>query len=102
MIHELATVELREGTRPSFLKEFHRVMPLVRAESGCIEYGASIDLATEIPVQLPLRPDVAVIVEKWESLAHLKAHLGAAHMAEYRGRVKDFVKQVTLQVLEPA
>jgi quinol monooxygenase YgiN len=102
MIHVLATVALRPGTRSSFLAEFAKVRPLVQAEAGCIEYGASVDVATDIAVQGELRPDTVVIIEKWESLPHLKAHLVAPHMAEYRVRIRDFVKQVSLQVLEPA
>jgi quinol monooxygenase YgiN len=49
-----------------------------------------------------VRPDVVVVVEKWASLDHLKAHLTAPHMGEYRIRVKELVTGVSLQVLEPA
>lgn len=49
-----------------------------------------------------MRENVVVILEKWESLAALKAHLAAPHMAEYRQRVKDLVAGVTLQIVEPA
>ncbi|MBI1832461.1 MAG: antibiotic biosynthesis monooxygenase, partial [Planctomycetes bacterium] len=48
------------------------------------------------------RENVAVIIEKWESLEALKAHTQAPHMAEYRVRVKDLVESVTLQILTPA
>jgi len=44
---------------------------------------------------------VVTIVEKWESLEALQAHVVAPHMAAYRERVKDFVVRVSLQVLEP-
>jgi quinol monooxygenase YgiN len=101
MIHVLATIELAQGQRDSFLTEFRKVVPLVRAESGCIEYGAAVDVAASLPVETPLRPDTVVIVEKWESLDALRAHLGAAHMIEYRQRIKDFVRRVSLQVMEP-
>jgi quinol monooxygenase YgiN len=77
-------------------------VPLVRAEKGCIEYGPTVDIARGISVQGSLRADVAVIIEKWESLDALKAYTQAAHMAEYRERVKDLVESVTLQVLTPA
>lgn len=102
MIHVIATVELRPGKRGSFLAEFHRVVPLVRAEAGCIEYGPTIDVSTGIAVQPPVRDNVVVIVEQWESLDALRAHMAAAHMAEYRVRVKDLVVKVELQILEPA
>jgi quinol monooxygenase YgiN len=102
MIHVLATVELASGQRETFLTEFRRVMPLVRAEDGCLEYGATVDLPTGIAAQGPVRPDVVVIVERWRDLAALQAHLVAPHMTEYRVRVKPLVVRTQLQVLEPA
>ena len=45
---------------------------------------------------------MTVILEKWESLDHLNAHLAADHMDEYREKVKDLVVGVSLQILEPA
>ena len=46
MIHVLATIEVTPGQRAAFLEQFHWVVPLVRAEEGCIEYGAAIDVPT--------------------------------------------------------
>lgn len=102
MIHVIATVELHPNSRDAFFKEFTQVVPHVRAEDGCIEYGGAIDTATSIPVQVPLRPDVAIVVEKWASLNALNAHLVAPHMKAYRERVKPYVVRTTLQVLAPA
>lgn len=102
MIHVLATITVAPGKRAEFLPHFAWVTPQVRAEAGCIEYGAAIDVPTGAPTQAPLRPDVVVVIEKWESVEHLKAHAAAPHMTEYRQRVKDLVQSVTLQVLEPA
>lgn len=101
MIHVIATIELNAGTREAFLIEFRKLVPLVRAEVGCIEYGAAVDVVTSLPVPVPLRADVVTVVEKWESLDHLHAHLGAPHMLEYRSRVKEYVTRVALQVLQP-
>ncbi len=101
MIIVLATIELAEGTRDNFLKEFSKIVPLVRQEAGCLEYGPTIDAATDIQAQLPLRNDVVTVVEKWESIPALKAHLVAPHMQAYRPKVKDFVKRTQLQILEP-
>jgi quinol monooxygenase YgiN len=102
VVHVLATVELQPGKREAFLAEFHRIVPLVRAEAGCIEYGPTVDLRTGIAVQVPVRDNVVTVVEKWESLDALRAHMAAPHMVEYRGRVKDLVVKVELQILEPA
>src|SRR5262245_2875421 len=102
MIVVIATIEVNEGQRDALLAEFHKVVPLVRAEAGCREYFPTVDAATELGVPTALRPNVVTVVEKWDSLDALRAHLGAAHMAEYRARVKDLVKGVRLQVLQPA
>ncbi len=102
MIHVIATFELHPGQREAFLTAFNAIVPTVRAEAGCIEYGPTIDVASGLGLQGPVRDNVATIVEKWESLAALQAHLQAPHMLEYRTRVKDFVAGVKLQVLQPA
>jgi quinol monooxygenase YgiN len=101
MIHVLAQVETTTGHRDDFFAEFAKVAPLVREEAGCVEYGAAIDIPADIPVQNFSGEHVVLIIEKWESIEHLKAHLVAPHMSEYRIRVRPHVQGVTLRVLEP-
>ena len=91
-----------EGRRDAFLKEFHRIVPLVRQERGCLEYGPAIDVPTGIAAQGPIREHTVTVIEKWNSLDALQAHLAAPHMTEYRDRVRDLVVAVDLQVLTPA
>jgi quinol monooxygenase YgiN len=102
MIHVIATVELNPGTRDKFLAEFRKLIPEVKAEAGCIEYGPTVDAQTDIAIQFKVGADRVVIIEKWESVAALKAHGAAPHMQAYRARVKDFVKGMELRVLSPA
>lgn len=102
MVHVVATITLRPGTRAAFLAEFHRLVPLVRAEDGCVEYGPAVDVASGMSAQPPVREDVVTVIEKWASLPALHAHSVAPHIAGYRERVKDYVTSVSLQVLEPA
>ena len=102
MIHVIATIELTAGNRDAFLAEFRKLVPLVLAEEGCIDYGPAVDVPTEIGAQLPLRENVVTVVERWESLAALNQHLVAPHMVTYRETVKTLVAGTTLQVLEPA
>ena len=101
MIHVIATIDLNPGTRDAFLTEFQKIVAPVRAESGCLDYGPTIDADTGIAAQGSMRADVVTVVERWESLEHLQAHLVAPHMVEYRPKVKDFVKSVKLQILKP-
>src|SRR6516225_5495647 len=98
MIHVLATIEVNHGKRDKLLAEFHRIVPLVRAEAGCIEYGPAVDVPVTLSVPTPLREDVVVVIEKWESIDALRAHTIAPHMQDYRVRVKDLVVRVQLQV----
>jgi quinol monooxygenase YgiN len=102
MIHVIATVDLAPGTRDAFLAEFHKVMPLVHAEEGCIAYGPCIDAESGFPTQFRIGPDRVTIVEQWQSVEALKAHAAAAHMKAYRTAVKDYVRGMELRVLAPA
>ena len=101
MIHVIATIELNPGARDPFLTEFHKIVAPVRAEAGCLDYGPTIDADTGIAAQGSVRADVVTVVERWESLEHLQAHLVAPHMVAYRPKGKDFVKAVKLQILKP-
>lgn len=101
MIHVIATITTKPGTRPQVLEAFGWVTPLVRAEDGCIEYQATVDVKTTLAVQDGPREDAITVVEKWASVEALYAHTKAPHMAEYREKVKDFVTSVKLVVSEP-
>lgn len=101
MVHVVATITLAAGMREAFLKEFKALVPSVLAEQGCIEYGPTVDLQTNVPVQPPVREDVVTVVEKWEDIPSLEAHLVAPHMLGYRAKVKDLVKSTQVLVLQP-
>ncbi len=102
MIHVIATIRLAPGTRDAFLAEFHKLVPHVLAEAGCLAYAPAVDEPTELAVQELAGDDTVVVVEQWESPAALAAHSQAPHMADYRVRVRDFVQSVSLLVLRPA
>lgn len=101
MIQVIATVEVKPGKRDAYLAEIRRLLPMVTAEQGCVHYVPTSDVKTEVKAQVPFRENVVTIVEEWESLPALLAHLAAPHMAEYRERVKDLVQKVALQILQP-
>ena len=101
MIYVIATIDLQPGKREEFLAEFAKIVPLVQAEEGCLEYGPTIDLETNISAQPPERTDTVTIVEKWEDLECLERHLIAPHMIDYRPRVKSLVAGSSLQILQP-
>lgn len=101
MIYVIATIELKSGCRDAFLDIFRRNIPNVKAEKGCISYEPTVDVDSGLPVQIGLRDEVVTIVEAWEDLDALQAHLKTPHMAAYREEVKELVNQVSLQVLKP-
>jgi quinol monooxygenase YgiN len=100
VVHVIAEIEVRDGTREAFLAEFHRLVPAVRDEDGCIEYGPVTDLNSELSA--PVRPNVVTVIEKWASEAALRAHLSAPHVDEYRKRAGHMIAGVTIRVYEPA
>ena len=101
MIHVIAQIDLTPNSRHKFLGEFNQIIPEVIAEAGCIEYGAAVDASTDLDRQHRNETRVTII-EKWETVEHLKAHLTAPHMLSYRERVGEMIVNAQLNILEPA
>ena len=101
MIHVIATIQLKPGSRENYLKILGENVAQVKAEDGCLAYEPAIDIASGLPVQGPIRSDVVTIVEAWQSLDALLAHLKTPHMVAYREAVKDCVLDLKVQVLRP-
>jgi len=99
MIHVLAFITAKPGMRGAILEAFHANMPAVHAEEGCIEYGPAID-AGGSPTKYG--DDTFVVIEKWESPDHLKAHAASAHMAAYAAKTRDMIASRVIHVLSPA
>jgi quinol monooxygenase YgiN len=102
MICVIATMEVAAGRRQELLGLLQSVMPKVRAEPGCIEYAPMIDIRSGISLQGPVRGNVVVLIEKWESVDALKAHLKTLHMVEYFEQVEELQLSLDLQIVEPA
>src|SRR5262249_9511422 len=100
MIYVVATIEVQPGKREEFLALQKSLLPLVRAEQGCLEYVSSVDLPLN-PEKNPPRGDVIVMQEKWETLDHLKANAGAPNMNDFRTKSKALVKSTKVEVFEP-
>ena len=100
MIHVLAYITAKPDQREALLREFRTLLPAVRAEQGCIEYGPAID-ADMGGFQTRIGADSFVVVEKWESLETLKAHAAAPHMAAYGAKTKDMIASRVIHVLAP-
>jgi quinol monooxygenase YgiN len=101
VIHVIAIITAKPGQRGTVLESFRANVPAVRAEQGCIEYGATVDADGLGPIQTKLGPDAFVVVEKWESVDALMAHAATPHMKAYGAKVKDMLAGRVIHVLSP-
>ena len=101
MVHVLAVITAKPGKREEVLRHFRANVPAVRAEKGCIEYGAAVDAEAALPVQTRYGADTFVVVEKWESMDALKAHAAAPHMAAYGAKTRELLASRVIHILSP-
>ena len=102
MVHVIAVITAKPGQRETILQLFRANVPAVKAEKGCIEYGAAVDAENALPFQTKWGPDTFLVVEKWESMDALKAHAAAPHMAAYGAKAKDHIASRVIHILQPA
>ena len=102
MIHVVAVITAKPGMREKILQAFRANVPAVRAEKGCIEYGAVVDADPALPIQTKWGPDSFLVIEKWESMDALKSHAAAPHMAAYGAKTREFIASRVIHILQPA
>lgn len=102
MIYVVAAIEVKPGKRAEFLALQRHLLPLVRAEQGCLEYVPSVEVSLSEPAKTPLRDNIVMMHEKWETLDSLRAHLVAPHMIDFRGKAQDLLVGVKVEVFESA
>ena len=102
MVHVIAVITAKPGMRDAIMAAFRANVPAVKAEAGCIEYGAAVDLEDGPGFQKKYGPDTFVAIEKWESLDALKAHAAAPHMAAYGAKTKEMIAIRAVHILSPA
>jgi quinol monooxygenase YgiN len=100
MIHVIAIITAKPGKRDEVLGHFRANVPAVHAEAGCIEYGPAIDATTGTPAKFG--DDTFVVIEKWESADHLKAHAASPHMKAYGDTTRELLANRAVHVLQPA
>lgn len=99
MINVIAAIRVKPECFDEFIDIFKTNIANVKQEQGCIEYRPTIDIAANLAPQ-SLDSHVVTVIEKWESLDALHAHLQAAHMLRYKEQVKEMVVELTLKVLQ--
>ncbi|MEC7570993.1 MAG: putative quinol monooxygenase [Pseudomonadota bacterium] len=97
-VHVIAIITAKPGKREEVLANFNANVPAVHAEDGCIEYGAVID-CEGVGFAKAFGPDTFLVVEKWASLDHLKAHAVTPHMKAYSEKNKDLLADRTIHVM---
>ena len=102
VVQVIAVLTAKPEKRAELLAAFNENVPNVHAEDGCIEYGATVDTKDVGSFQTEFGPDTFVVIEKWQSLAHLKAHAVAPHMVAYAAKAKDLLADRIIHVLSPA
>ncbi len=81
----LAQVTANPGKEELVRAELEKLIPITRAEEGCIQYDLHVDTST---------PGFFVFYENWETRELWQTHMNAPHLAAYMqatdGAVADF------------
>lgn len=101
MIHVVAVITAKPGLRDSILQAFRANAPAVRAEKGCIEYGAAVDAESALAFQTKWGSETFLVIEKWESMEALKAHAATPHMAAYGAKTRELIAGRVIHILSP-
>lgn len=85
-----------------YVSKTRSVIPEVLAEKGCRMYTLLKDADTDWELPMRFGERTFWMVEKWDSIEALKAHLKAPHMKSFGPTVRDMRTSSTFHVLEPA
>ncbi len=99
MINVIASICVKTGAISEYLDILKANISAVRKEKGCVEYVPMVDIDAKLPTQV-FDDNVVTILEKWESLEALHAHLASPHMLAFREKVRNIVENVAIKVLQ--
>jgi quinol monooxygenase YgiN len=100
MVHVIVTMRIKEGRMREFLAACEELRPLVLREPGCQAYDYTRDTASPRDPQQSIEADRITLLERWESLDALKAHLDTPHMKASGTKMKDMRASVELHFTE--
>jgi len=100
MLHVIVTMRIKEGQMKPFLVACEELRPLVLAEPGCHAYDYTRDAISPFGNPQPIEADRVTLLERWESLDALKAHLETPHMKAAGAKMKDMRASVELRLTE--
>ena len=101
MLTIIAEIRTHAGNehRQAVLDAFQKITPTVLAEDGCHGYETLIDHLPVLEMQTQDQ-NLIVMLEKWQSTAHLEAHMQTEHMQQHFEATKDHVVDVKIRILE--
>jgi quinol monooxygenase YgiN len=102
MVFVIAEINAVEGKLEELIREFHKLIPKVKAEKGCLEYKIARDIPTKIGLQSPIRKDAFTVIETWQDLDALMEHLAAPPLNDFLKTAREMLAGIKVQVLEPA
>jgi len=83
----LAQITANPGQEDLLRSELEKLVPITRAEAGCIRYDLHRDNEN---------PGFFVFYETWESRELWQAHMNAPHLAAYMAATEGAVAEFTL------
>lgn len=83
----VAKILAKEGQREFVKAELVKLIPITRAEKGCINYDLHQDNEN---------PNLFLFHENWESRELWQIHMNNEHLAEYLKVTEDAVKEFVL------
>ena len=78
MIIVAVEISVEPGSVDQVRDAITRMEEATRAEEGCITYAFSVDVSN---------PGTLRVIERWESVDAIKAHMASPHMAEFGAAV---------------
>ena len=83
------TYTAKPGCREAFVRRIvtEGILTAIRAEEGCLGYDYYFSAQDE---------NVVLLVERWESEAHVRVHLTQPHMAQLRTFKDDYIAKTVL------
>ena len=83
----LAQITAAPGKADLVRAELEKLIPITRAEAGCIQYDLHVDSEN---------PGFFVFYENWESRDLWQTHMNAPHLAAYMAATEGAVADFTL------
>jgi quinol monooxygenase YgiN len=100
MLTIVAEIRVYQGGlhKEKVMQAFKKIIPTVRKEPGCHTYELLVDADVEVNYQTK-DADLILILEKWEGIEYLNAHIQTPHVQAYQLEVRDHVADVKIRIL---